>query len=186
MLWMTRRSIAKTAEDLDDRDLVDTIARAERLAQYFITDDPDTPNAEFDSGPLAKAWQGYEFALCIYGMMLCMEYHMNRGYADGAFFRFKALCEEYKSQFPGAAYAPPPWFKDVDVLKSHRSALLRRDPYRYEDKWTQVPENWPYLCPVVDDDGGYKLFISKDDKALMRRGVRSALPADVKNKVANL
>jgi hypothetical protein len=44
----------------------------------------------------------------------------------------------------------PPWLGDPDVHRSHRSALLRKDPDHYRALFTDVPDDLAYVWPVSD------------------------------------
>jgi hypothetical protein len=44
----------------------------------------------------------------------------------------------------------PPWLGDDAVHRSHRSALLRKDPDRYRPLFGDVPDDLPYVWPPSD------------------------------------
>lgn len=44
----------------------------------------------------------------------------------------------------------PPWLGDEDFHRSHRSALLRKDPSHYKGFFPDVPEDLPYEWPLSD------------------------------------
>jgi hypothetical protein len=46
------------------------------------------------------------------------------------------------------AGALPPWLGDDDFHRSHRSALVRKDPDFYGPKFPDVPDDLPYVWPV--------------------------------------
>ena len=42
----------------------------------------------------------------------------------------------------------PPWLGDADFHRSHRSALLRKDPAHYRPFFPDVPDDLPYVWPA--------------------------------------
>jgi len=116
-----------------------------------------------------------------------MEWHMNRGFADKLFWNFERACKEIKNGDPDVNLMPPPWFKDVAVLRSHRSALYRRKPDHYGELWSVLDDDWPVIWPVIDEDeeDGYRLVLSKEDKDRLKSGERS-LPKDVLARISNV
>lgn len=181
--YMTRKSMFRTAADLDTIELGATLKHT-----MLVLDELTGISEEHQNHPILKAWKGYEFALCIYGMVLSMEWHTQRGYADKSFFQFKRVCDELREEAieyeEPWMFVPPPWFEDTDVLQAFRSNLVRRWPDRYGDTWAKVPPNMPYLWPIVDDEGGYTLRLSKEDKKHLKAGERK-LPKAMKEKIAN-
>lgn len=135
-----------------------------------------------DREPVVRMWRGYEHALCIYGMLQAMEYGQKRGLYTTRFWDLSEVVSEI-----GGNYAAPPWARDKDVMRSHRSALARMYPNSYGDLWPGTPENMPYVFPFLDEEAenGYELFISKTEQALMRSGERR-LPKSIANRVVNL
>lgn len=184
MTWMTRRGPAQTAQDLETHNLRATIEDALNLLDKMTgVDVEEIP----DNHPMIFAWRGYEYSLAIYGMLLCLDWHLKRGQADQLFYEFHKTARELAESEPGEHfYKVPPWFYDTDVLRSHRSNLVRRHPETYRDTWKDVPVNWPYLWPVIDpeEEDGYKLMLSKGDKKRLREKTRT-LPQDVLERVAN-
>lgn len=178
--WMTRKSIGATAQDLDITRLGNQRRETMQILDALTgVKSPVPPNH-----PVLKMWIGYEFGLAIYGMMMSMEWHMNRGYADGVFWEFKRVIEALRVDEPGIHYEPPPWFQDTDVLQSHRSNLMRRDA-QYNKTWKGTPALWPYLWPFVDDsEEGYSLMLSKSDKLRLKNKTRT-LPKSVMERIAN-
>lgn len=185
--WMTRRSMGLTAADLDTPRLALQLKQTklilDKMGGLEVEDIPD-------NHPVLRMWEGYDIALCIYGMMMSAEWHMNRGYADKSCFEFFDICQEIKAALreedQPTAFVSPPWFQDVDVLRSHRSNLLRRKHKFYSDVWTKIDEGWPYIWPFIDEDeeDGYKLMLSKSDKDRLARKERT-LPKDVLRRIAN-
>ena len=179
--FITYKSWAKTAATLDTPRLgkqrIDVVVLAESLLGERDGHKQD---------PAAYMWRGYEYALCIYGMMICLEWSNNRRFVDKELFRLHEL-SVLAARRPGhePGYVSPPWFGDADVMRSHRSNLIRKDAETYADRWPRTPENMPYLWPIPLDVGSYQLKVSKADKELLRIGERK-LPVDIKQRVVNL
>lgn len=92
--------------------------------------------------PAARMWQGYEPALCVYGIAACVEWR-RRGYRDTLLNQFLAA-----SRRLGPDLTPPPWMGDEAVHASHRSNLLRKLPEHYAQfGWTE-PNDLPYVWPI--------------------------------------
>jgi hypothetical protein len=105
--------------------------------------------------PAAKMWRGYEEALVRYGLDVCSVWCAT-GRADTC---ARTLMTDLGSDAVRTqreladAGELPPWLGDPDVHRSHRSALLRKDPGHYRDLFTDVPDDLPYVWPVSDRPG---------------------------------
>ena len=109
----------------------------------------------WSSHPAAIMWRGHEVALCRYGVAVCDEW-TRRGYLDTRL----PVIVDLSDRFPGTD-APPPWLGDAAFHLAHRSNLRRKDPGHYSPErlgpaW-DVPDDLPYLWPVLDGAGGYTL-----------------------------
>lgn len=119
--------------------------------------------------PAVQMWEGFEYALGIYGMAACHEYRIERGFKCEIFpeiheilnedSEFESIVQEQK-EFPR-----PPWLGDLNVHRSHRSHLIGMNPEHYADKWPNTPERMPILWPqlVASDPRGYRLRVLKRD-----------------------
>jgi hypothetical protein len=102
--------------------------------------------------PAVKMWRGYDEALAAYGLAVCDEW-VRQGHADTC--RDKIIAElgrEPRSQ-PELRRAAqlPPWLGRRDVHRSHRSALIRKDPGHYQSQFADVPGDLPYVWPGPGD-----------------------------------
>jgi hypothetical protein len=122
--------------------------------------------------PAISMWRGYERALCWYGAAACYQWRIVRGNECNLFPWFPARDSEYRAQ--GVKPEVPPWTKDIWLLCSHRSNLIRKDPKNYEKLWPGTPGNMPYLWPLNDpkEPDGYRLLVSMADYARMKKGER--------------
>jgi hypothetical protein len=183
MVWHTQFSFSRSAADLEDADLRKQIFDAWRLVEML--QEGGRPSA-----PAYYMWLGHEPALLIAGMLSCMEWTFHRGYDDKEFWKFKKRAEALKETEAGFSYAAPPWFRDPDVCRSHRSALsrLRSDAYG-EEVWAGSVSTMPILWPVIKESltepAVYELRVAKGDLPDLRRSVLS-VPANTKERVVNL
>jgi len=103
--------------------------------------------------PAVLMWKGYEEALGRYGMEIVREW-TSLGFGDtcGPTIRADlaaAGVPELRSQAElAAAHALPDWLGDKALHRSHRSALLRKDPDWYGSRFTDVPDDLDYVWPV--------------------------------------
>lgn len=116
------------------------------------------PGYGWKAHPAVRMWAGHEEALVAYGTAICREW-CRRGHADTCEVKIlddaRAVgIEAVRSQAElAAAGALPPWLGDEAVHRSHRSALLRKDPAHYGERFTDVPDDLPYEWPVVSRRG---------------------------------
>jgi hypothetical protein len=106
--------------------------------------------------PAAAMWAGYEEALVRYGLDICAVW-CSLGNADtcagtlvadltrGTGLRVPRMQPDLAS-----AGELPPWLGDSDFHRSHRSALLRKDPVHYGPIFDDVPDDLPYVWPASD------------------------------------
>jgi hypothetical protein len=103
--------------------------------------------------PAVRMWDGYADALAAYGIAICDEW-TRRGRADTC---AGTIADDLAAAGLGpprrqAALAAegrlPPWLGDERVHRSHRSALVRKDPDRYRDVFPDADPDEPYFWPV--------------------------------------
>lgn len=92
--------------------------------------------------PAVKMWRGYEYALSIYGTVMCNEW-IARGYKDTMQQRFVWACHELTNT------GRPEWTFDNTFHRSHMSNLIRKMPEHYRPLWPDVPDDLPYVWPVA-------------------------------------
>lgn len=103
--------------------------------------------------PAALMWKGFEEALGRYGLVCC-EVWTGLGFGDTCAATIAtdlrtAGVETVRTQGElTAAGAVPPWVGDEDLHRSHRSALVRKDPDHYRPLFPDVPDDLPYVWPV--------------------------------------
>lgn len=182
--FMCYHSHPKTMADLDDARL-----GKQRLETLQILRALRGEQDGYTNHPAVRMWEGYEPALVLYGLFVCHEWRIVRGFNDtvwGDLARYAKECgmldiepELSKTAravgvLEGQEVEQPPWLRDKWVLRSHRSNLMRKAPHIYAEKYDGTPENMPYLWPVIDhfEGHGYDLRLSKPDLARLETGER--------------
>jgi hypothetical protein len=181
--WMTRMSPFDTAEDLATDHLVVTAEMSHRLFRAMVYQETDL-SVDWDRHPVMAGWLGYEVALALYVGATVAEATRRGVGMTRLVLRAADAVRQLRVGDADVVFTPPPWWEDTDVLRSHRSNLMRTRPGDYGDAWKGITPDLPYLWPFVDDDGGYELKLSKHDKQLIADGERS-LPKSMKAKVTN-
>jgi hypothetical protein len=140
--FLPHPDLAASAAALDDRRLgkqrVETlqILRALHLEDYG-----------WGRHPAVTMWRGHTRALVAYGLAIVDEW-VARGHADTT----RSQIAEFAAPDPVApwdALAPdevPPWWGRADLHRSHRAALVRKEPEAYADLAVDDPEE-PYVWP---------------------------------------
>ncbi|MEU6407025.1 MSMEG_6728 family protein [Streptomyces sp. NPDC046985] len=107
--------------------------------------------------PVVRMWTGYEEALVRYGLEICRVWHDDHGYRDTCAASLVAGLaahrggDEIRGQRELAeAGELPPWLGDEALHRSHRSALVRKDPDRYAPLFPGVPDDLAYVWPASD------------------------------------
>lgn len=105
--------------------------------------------------PAVLMWKGHEEALGRYGLTIC-EVWTERGFGDTCAATIVADLREagvtaLRSQANlAAAGALPAWLGDEEFHRSHRSALVRKDPAFYAPLFPGVPDDLPYVWPTAE------------------------------------
>lgn len=107
------------------------------------------PDYGWANHPAVAMWRGYTPALVAYGVAVVRAW-TQAGRADTT----GALIAEFVHPDPPRRQrelrrteALPPWLGDDDVHRSHRSALLRKDPSHYGRLFPETPSDLPYVWP---------------------------------------
>jgi hypothetical protein len=142
---------AASARALDRRRLGKQRVEALQVLRALVV-----PGYGWRHHPAAKMWTGYEEALTRYGLDVCAVW-CGLGGADTCAVK---LSDEYARSVTGetvrtqaalvAAGEVPPWLGDDAVHRSHRSALVRKDPEHYAAQFPDVPPDLPYVWPPSD------------------------------------
>ncbi|MFG2683258.1 MSMEG_6728 family protein [Streptomyces sp. NPDC048392] len=110
--------------------------------------------------PAVRMWTGYEEALVRYGLDVCRVWR-EQGHQDScaaSLVAGLAACrpgEPVRDQAELAAAGElPPWLGDEAFHRSHRSALVRKEPAVYAELFPGVPDDLPYVWPGSDRERG--------------------------------
>lgn len=139
--------------------------------------------------PAVQMWAGYEPALVLYGLFVCHEWRIVRGFDDNIWGDLAKYAKEYGmldiepelskkgraiGVLPGQEVENPPWLTDKWVLRSHRSRLMAKAEHIYGQKYDGTPWNMPYLWPVIDSSrpDRYTLRVTRADLARLDSGER--------------
>lgn len=91
--------------------------------------------------PAVLMWDGYEGALCEYGIAICNKW-ISLGYKDSLKERFEV----------GLLFAKnnnkPKWWGDKKVHTSHQSKLVQKKPDYYRGYFQGVNEELDYIWPL--------------------------------------
>ena len=105
--------------------------------------------------PAVRMWRGYEEALARYAYTCC-EVWTSLGHADTCAATIATdlapvgvTAVRTQPQL-AAAGALPRWLGDERLHRSHRSALVRKDPAFYRPRFGDVPDDLPYFWPGED------------------------------------
>jgi hypothetical protein len=111
------------------------------------------PGYAWSQHPATLMWKGYEEALGRYGLTMC-DVWLELGFgdtcaatiaADLATFGIPHIRTEAELREAGAL---PPWLDDETVRESHQSALVRKDPEFYRQRFPDVRPDIDYVWPV--------------------------------------
>lgn len=121
--------------------------------------------------PAVRMWAGYEEALVRYGLEICRAW-CDLGHQDTCAATLVADFTDFAASRPAAPTATPsaptprdqaglaaagelpPWLGDDAFHRSHRSALVRKDPAVYAPLFPDVPDDLPYVWPASDRESG--------------------------------
>lgn len=113
----------------------------------------ELPDYGWSSHPAVRMWRGCTPALVAYGLA-CVEAWTASGRADST----GPLVAEFAPEVVGldeeellADGLMPAWWGDDAVHRSHRSALLRKDPAFYGAVFAGDPDDLPYSWPDPPD-----------------------------------
>jgi Pyrimidine dimer DNA glycosylase len=146
-------SFEATAQVLDSKRL-----GKQRVEVIQILRALTVPGYAWASHPAVLMWKGYEEALGRYGLTMC-DVWTDQGFGDTCATTIAADLaavgvERIRSYDElEAAGALPPWLTDAELQRSHRSALVRKDPEYYGPLFPEVPPDlpyhWPHRSPAV-------------------------------------
>ncbi|WP_018655596.1 MSMEG_6728 family protein [Actinomadura flavalba] len=142
---------AATAAALDPRRL-----GKQRVEALQVLRGLTVPGYGWRNHPAVKMWTGYEEALVRYGLTICAQWCALDRKDTCATTLTTDLTSATGVTRPraqpelAAAGDLPPWLGDEPFHRSHRSALLRKDPAFYRPRFPTDPDDLPYVWPASD------------------------------------
>ncbi|GAA0318467.1 MSMEG_6728 family protein [Kineococcus aurantiacus] len=107
----------------------------------------ELPDYGWANHPAVRMWQGFTPALVAYGLAVVAEW-TRTGRADSTGPQIAEFAPEVASpDGPPGGPPLPPWLGDEALHRSHRSALLRKDPAFYRPLFGDEPDDLPYVWP---------------------------------------
>lgn len=107
----------------------------------------------WQSHPVVVMWRGYADALVAYGLEITREW-MRRGHGDqctAQIVEFATGGRAVSQTELRRRRALPPWLGWEPLHRSHRSALVRKDPAFYAPLFEpELPADLPYVWPSID------------------------------------
>jgi hypothetical protein len=138
-----------TARVLDHRRLGKQRVEALQIQRALVV-----PGYGWGRHPAVRMWAGHEEALVRYGLEICTVWRA-QGFQDTCaatmrsdLARAKEITHVRTQDELAEAGALPGWFGDPALHRSHRSALVRKDPAHYRRFFPGVPADLPFVWPV--------------------------------------
>ena len=134
--------------------------------------------------PAVLMWKGYEEALGRYGFTCC-EVWSELGFGDTCAATIASDLSDFgvtsvrRQDELALAGALPPWLGDEDLHRSHRSALVRKDPDFYRPHFPEDPDDLEYLWPVrspavvAAEQRRAENAVRRQERALQRRALEA-------------
>ena len=142
---------AASAAVLDDRRLGKQRVEALQVLRALTR-----PTYGWKRHPAVRMWQGHAEAVAAYGLAVCDEW-VRRGWADtcaatiGTDLAEAGLPAPRRQAELARAERLPAWLGDDRLHRSHRSALLRKDPAFYRPRFPEADPELPYFWPTQDN-----------------------------------
>ncbi|MFJ6216321.1 MSMEG_6728 family protein [Streptomyces sp. NPDC092296] len=108
------------------------------------------PEYGWKNHPAVAMWRGFVPALAAYGLAVCHRWQQlgHRDTVAGQLRDFTGPGGPRSQRDLADDGLLPPWLGDEAVHLSHRSALLRKDPDHYRDRFEPgLPDDLPYTWP---------------------------------------
>jgi hypothetical protein len=140
---------AASAAALDDRRLGKQRVEALQVLRALTR-----PTYGWKRHPAVRMWAGHPGAVAAYGLVVCAEW-VGRGWADtcaatiGTDLAEAGLPPPRTQAELAARFALPAWIGDERVHRSHRAALVRKDPEFYGPRFPDADPDLPYFWPAA-------------------------------------
>jgi len=127
----------------------DAATRSWKSLSLFESSPELTRATPWYNHPATKMWKGFEYGLCLYAQSICREWRYERNFADTLLPFFCAEGAAACAALRPTDYVFPSWTYRHDVLRSHQSNLVRKNPAHYRVWFPDVPDDLPYVWPVA-------------------------------------
>ncbi len=127
----------------------------------------ELPDYGWATHPAVGMWRGHTPALVVYGSV-CVAAWRARGHADSTLdliVEFAPQVRNWGQEELNRRDLLPSWLGDERLHRSHRSALVRKDPGHYRRSFPDVPNDLAYWWPAASapppapDLGGSRLWV---------------------------
>lgn len=122
--------------------------KMQRVHTYHLMRALLVGGTEWDFHPAAMMWEGHEWSLLTYQNAICKEWIHQCGQEDTYLIKTIELYFNNADLSYLSDHQPPAWLYDRQVIISHQSNLIRKDPAYYRKKFPGVPSDLPYIWPV--------------------------------------
>lgn len=149
--FLPYKSYTKSAQALDNKRL-----GKQRVEVLQIINALREPNYGWQHHPAVLMWRHWQYALCQYGISICSEW-TGRGYRDTCLDKIQDHLYVIDMRYNALGARKdlyPAWLLGEvgdQLIRSHRSNLIRKDPAHYGPMWPELPNNLPYLWPSHAD-----------------------------------
>lgn len=140
--FLPYKNFRKSAQALDQKRLGKQRIECKQILQKLLNLPLENgkPRRGWPKHPAIKMWEGYEYYLCLYGIVICQEW-IGRGYKDQQLPIFKDLLSKCKNK------QKPHWLGDEEFHRSHQSNLIRKKSEYYSNMFVNIPSDLPYKWP---------------------------------------
>jgi hypothetical protein len=138
--FMTHADPAVCAQHLDRNRLNKQITEALQIIRANLD-----PNYGWRNHPAVRQWQGHEHYLAEYTLAMIDEWQA-RGFDSHHGSKYHAI--NFAATLPDTG--PPQWWGRPDIITSHQSNLVRKNPDHYWPLFPLVPEDLDYIWPTKE------------------------------------
>jgi len=144
--FITDFDLEKSAGNLDDKRLGKQRLEAVQIAKILL----GMIDSRWKNHPAVLMWKGYEpFLIKKYLRSIIKEW-VKRGYKNNI------ILKDYKILYRAVYHMEPiaPSWVTKELIISHRSKLIAKDPEYYGPKWPDTPADLEYIWPVKKNQEG--------------------------------
>lgn len=144
--FVTYSDLKESARCLDSKRLNKQILETKQIYDTIVNN-----KKAWSNHPAVNMWRGCEIGLLFYGKVHYEEWQERYvlGLRGGKLIHKSGeeIVNEYYFRVAEALKFPS-WAYDYELLFSHRSNLIRKNPEYYSKFWPNIPNDIPYYWPV--------------------------------------